>query len=43
MRKLSAKRGSQMSLCRQKHDRMLASQAILDQFWQVPVGFFNIS
>jgi hypothetical protein len=41
MRKLSAQLGSKMSQCCQKHDRVLALQAILVCLPQDPVGFFN--
>jgi hypothetical protein len=40
MRKLSAKWVPKCLNADQKHDRVLASQAILDQFRRDPVGFF---
>jgi hypothetical protein len=43
MRKLSAKWVPKRLYADQKHDRVLASQAILDQLRQDPVGFFNVS
>jgi hypothetical protein len=41
MRKLSAKQVPKCLNTDKKHDRVLASQAILDQSWRDSVGFFN--
>jgi DNA-binding transcriptional regulator GbsR (MarR family) len=41
MKNISAKCVPKCLNSDQKHDRVLASQAILDGFWQDPVEFFN--
>jgi hypothetical protein len=41
MRKLSAKWVPKCLNVDKKCEQVLASKAILDQFWRDPVGFFN--
>jgi hypothetical protein len=41
MRKLSAEWIHKCLNADQKHDCLLASQVIVDRFWQDPVGFLN--